>query len=36
VTDGTNGRCSSAYLCNAATGYDGPSGLGTPIGVSGF
>jgi subtilase family serine protease len=36
VTDGTNGKCSSAYLCNAATGYDGPSGLGTPIGVSGF
>ena len=36
VTDGTNGKCSSAYLCNATTGYDGPSGLGTPIGVSGF
>jgi len=22
-----------SYLCTAETGYDGPTGLGTPIGV---
>jgi hypothetical protein len=26
----------SAYLCNAVTGYDGPTGLGTPHGVNAF
>ena len=36
VTTGNNGRCSPAYLCTAQTGYDGPTGLGTPNGVSGF
>jgi subtilase family serine protease len=29
VTSGSNGRCGN-YLCNAGTGYDGPTGLGTP------
>jgi hypothetical protein len=28
--------CSSALACLAAPGYDGPSGVGTPDGVSGF
>jgi hypothetical protein len=33
---GSDGRCSPAYLCTAVPGYDGPTGLGTPSGISGF
>jgi subtilase family serine protease len=37
VTQGSNGRrCSPSYLCTAGPGYDGPTGLGTPIGVGAF
>jgi subtilase family serine protease len=36
VREGTNGTCSPAYLCTAAAGYDGPTGLGSPQGVEGF
>lgn len=36
VTKGSNGKCSPAYLCTAGTGYDGPTGLGTPDGLSAF
>ncbi|WP_086020359.1 MULTISPECIES: peptidase S8 [unclassified Streptomyces] len=36
VTSGNNGSCSGSYLCTATTGYDGPTGWGTPQGVSGF
>ena len=38
VTSGSDGSCSSspAYLCTAEVGYDGPTGLGTPNGVSAF
>jgi len=36
VTSGSNGSCSPSYLCTGTTGYDGPTGLGTPNGVSGF
>jgi hypothetical protein len=36
VTTGTNGSCATAYLCHAETGYDGPTGLGTPDGVAAF
>jgi subtilase family serine protease len=36
VTSGTNGSCSPAYLCGGAAGYDGPSGLGTPNGLTAF
>jgi subtilase family serine protease len=36
VTKGSNGSCSIAYLCRAEVGYDGPTGLGTPIGPSGL
>ena len=36
VVGGNNGSCSPGYLCTAVTGYDGPTGLGTPNGVSGF
>jgi phosphodiesterase/alkaline phosphatase D-like protein len=32
VTSGSNGSCSGGYLCTAAVGYDGPTGLGTPNG----
>jgi subtilase family serine protease len=40
VTSGSNGsgRCKrfAAYYCNAVTGYDGPTGLGTPNGTGAF
>jgi subtilase family serine protease len=46
VTTGKNGNCvkgkkpgsssSAAYLCTAGSGYDGPTGLGTPNGTAGF
>ena len=36
VTSGSNGTCSPAYLCTAETGYDGPTGLGTPDGTGAF
>jgi hypothetical protein len=35
VVSGSNGACGS-YLCQAGPGYDGPTGLGTPKGVSAF
>ncbi len=38
VTSGSNGRCSTKYryICTAGVGYDGPTGWGTPNGVSAF
>ncbi|WP_236573064.1 S53 family peptidase [Streptomyces sp. GS7] len=36
VTSGANGTCSPSYLCTAGTGYDGPTGLGTPNGTAAF
>jgi DNA-binding NarL/FixJ family response regulator len=38
VVSGSNGGCTKrkAYLCTGVTGYDGPSGLGTPKGVGAF
>jgi subtilase family serine protease len=36
VRFGSNGSCSPPYLCTARTGYDGPSGLGTPLGLGAF
>ncbi|GAB3989403.1 hypothetical protein GCM10029978_114420 [Actinoallomurus acanthiterrae] len=36
VTSGSNGSCTPAYLCTAGSGYDGPTGLGTPKGVGAF
>ncbi|MBV2356804.1 S53 family peptidase [Streptomyces sp. J2-1] len=36
VTSGSNGSCGGTYLCTAGTGYDGPTGLGTPAGTSAF
>ena len=32
----TTARCSPAYLCTAETGYDGPTGIGTPNGIAGL
>ncbi len=36
VMSGSNGDCSILYLCHAREGYDGPTGWGTPAGISGF
>ena len=36
ITAGSNGACSPAYLCTAVTGYDGPTGLGSPNGILAF
>ncbi|MGW1257815.1 putative Ig domain-containing protein [Streptomyces sp. NPDC002513] len=36
VTSGSNGSCSTSYFCTARTGYDGPTGWGTPNGTSAF
>ncbi|MFI5607760.1 carboxypeptidase regulatory-like domain-containing protein [Amycolatopsis sp. NPDC051903] len=36
VTEGANGTCTPAYLCTAGPGFDGPTGLGTPRGISAF
>jgi hypothetical protein len=36
VTSGSNGSCSPAVFCTAETGYDAPTGLGTPNGVGAF
>ncbi|WP_030948066.1 putative Ig domain-containing protein [Streptomyces sp. NRRL S-646] len=36
VTSGNNGSCSPSYFCTAGTGYDGPTGWGTPNGTAAF
>jgi subtilase family serine protease len=36
VTSGNDGTCSPSYLCTAGTGYDGPTGWGTPNGLAGL
>jgi hypothetical protein len=37
VTTGNNGKnCGKTYFCTAGTGYDGPTGLGTPNGSTAF
>jgi subtilase family serine protease len=37
VVGGSNGSCGTAtYLCTAVAGYDGPTGLGTPNGLTAF
>ena len=35
VTSGSNGRCRTK-LCTAVSGWDGPTGLGTPAGTAAF
>lgn len=36
VSSGSNGTCAGALACEAASGYDGPSGVGSPLGLSAF
>jgi hypothetical protein len=36
IVSGSNGSCAPSYLCHAVAGYDGPTGLGTPLGVGAF
>ncbi|MER7839593.1 S53 family peptidase [Streptomyces sp. NPDC096040] len=36
VTSGSNGTCTTSYFCTATTGYDGPTGWGTPEGITAF
>ena len=36
VTSGSNGSCGGSYLCTAKSGFDGPTGLGTPNGLGAF
>ena len=36
VTSGSNGSCSPSLWCHGTTGWDGPTGLGTPNGTSSF
>ena len=35
VTTGSNGSCST-IMCKGVAGFDGPTGLGTPNGITGF
>jgi subtilase family serine protease len=36
VTAGSNGTCATSRWCRAGTGWDGPTGLGTPNGPGAF
>jgi subtilase family serine protease len=36
VTTGSNGKCGGSYLCTAVSGFDGPTGNGTPNGSTSF
>jgi len=36
VTTGFNGQCDHDYWCTGEKGYDGPTGLGTPNGLTAF
>ncbi len=36
IRTGASGSCSPLYLCTTGVGYDGPTGLGSPNGTSGF
>lgn len=36
ITSGSNGVCSPTYLCTGVVGFDGPTGLGSPNGISAF
>jgi subtilase family serine protease len=36
VTGGSNGTCPTTQWCNARSGWDGPTGLGTPNGTGAF
>ena len=36
VTSGSNGTCPTTVWCTSGAGWDGPTGLGTPIGTTAF
>lgn len=36
VTSGSNGTCATLVWCTAGSGWDGPTGLGTPNGTTAF
>jgi hypothetical protein len=36
VVSGSNGSCTEASSCRAGHGYDGPTGVGSPIGLNAF
>ena len=36
IISGSNGFCGGSLLCTAGPGYDGPTGLGTPMGDAAF
>jgi len=36
VQKGNNGRCRVKWICQAKKGFDGPTGLGTPLGIGGM
>lgn len=36
ITSGSNGTCTAAYQCTAGSGYDGPTGVGTPASANGL
>jgi subtilase family serine protease len=36
ITSGSNGTCPTTQWCHARSGWDGPTGLGTPNGVGAF
>jgi len=36
IQSGSNGVCGGALACQAAPGYDGPSGVGSPVGLDAF
>jgi subtilase family serine protease len=36
VTSGSNGHCTTKVWCTATSGWDGPTGLGTPNGTTAF
>lgn len=36
VVSGQNGSCAGTTICAAAVGYDGPSGVGSPLGLGAF
>jgi subtilase family serine protease len=36
ITTGSNGTCPTTQWCHAGTGWDGPTGLGTPNGTGAF
>jgi hypothetical protein len=36
VVSGSNGSCAGTTACRAASGYDGPTGVGSPVGLEAF